>query len=171
MNGSSIFFKIADFPNELLQNVVTPTAPSFHVNTSSIGEGGRNISLTSVAGKLRRIGLDEPNILNVLRIVNQTQCHPPLDDTELCGIAHSVSRYTPTLDWRSNDDATRAYVFQALFGDDLRFSMEMKRWFVWNGQKWDVDTSNAHLKRAKQTAEILIELAFNLSKEVAPVEQ
>lgn len=171
MNGSNIFSKIADFPDELSQYITPPTVRSFHANVSVIGEGGRNVSLTSVAGKLRNIGLDEANILNVLRVVNQTQCRPPLDEGEICVIARSVSRYDPAFEWHTNDDATRAQVFLTFFGEDLCYCTEMKRWLVWNGQRWEVDTSGAHLKRAKQTAEILREMAFSLSQEAAPVKQ
>ncbi len=61
-----------------------------------IVEGARNVWLTSLAGSLRRRGLDHDEILAVLRLVNQWRCEPPLDDEELVKIARSIARY-PTV--------------------------------------------------------------------------
>lgn len=60
-----------------------------------IVEGCRNVWLTSLAGSLRRRGLDHEEILAVLRLVNQRRCEPPLDDEELVKIARSIVRYPP----------------------------------------------------------------------------
>jgi putative DNA primase/helicase len=56
-------------------------------------QGERNTRMTSVAGRLRRIGLNEHDIFDELRKVNKRRCHPPLDDDELRRIAVNVSHY------------------------------------------------------------------------------
>ncbi|MGB8413457.1 MAG: bifunctional DNA primase/polymerase, partial [Candidatus Binatus sp.] len=71
-----------------------------------IVDGGRNVGLTSYAGSLRNRGRDEEAILEALRIRNEKDCDPPLDDEELRKIAHSVGKYAP--DARDGTDATRS---------------------------------------------------------------
>jgi hypothetical protein len=56
-------------------------------------KGERNVSLTSIAGSLRRQGQDHPDILASLLATNARQCEPPLPEAEVGQIASSVSRY------------------------------------------------------------------------------
>jgi hypothetical protein len=58
-----------------------------------IREGGRNVALASVAGSLRRRGLDAETICVVLMEANRLRCQPPLADAEVIGIVQSISRY------------------------------------------------------------------------------
>jgi hypothetical protein len=60
-----------------------------------IQEGGRNVWLTSLAGKDRQNGMEYKEILLHLLRVNEEQCNPPLSDSEVETIAGSVSRYAP----------------------------------------------------------------------------
>lgn len=53
----------------------------------------RNIALTSLVGTLRRRGLNEEEILPSLLVVNKKRCDPPLDESEVRGIAKSISKY------------------------------------------------------------------------------
>jgi hypothetical protein len=58
-------------------------------------EGGRNDALTSIAGRLRAEGAEELEIVAALKTVNAQRCRPPLEESEVEGIARSVSRYPP----------------------------------------------------------------------------
>jgi putative DNA primase/helicase len=58
-----------------------------------ISEGSRNAELTRIAGQLRRGGLLEAELRDVLRGRNKELCRPPLDDGEVDQIARSVCRY------------------------------------------------------------------------------
>lgn len=58
-----------------------------------IPSGGRNLSLTSLAGAMHNIGYTRAQIYTELCYVNQTQCKPPLPDRELETICKSVTRY------------------------------------------------------------------------------
>ena len=64
-------------------------------DTSVIVQGGRNTYLTSVAGTMRRRGMDQSAIAVALAAENASKCQPPLGCDEVRGIAASVSRYTP----------------------------------------------------------------------------
>lgn len=57
-------------------------------------DGGRNVTLASVAGSLRDRGLDRETIGVVLLEVNRLRCEPPLEEPEVFRIARSVSRYS-----------------------------------------------------------------------------
>lgn len=60
-----------------------------------IAEGSRNATLTSLAGSMRRRGMDEPEILAALLAANERRCRPPLDEAEVRKVAASVARYEP----------------------------------------------------------------------------
>ncbi len=58
-------------------------------------EGTRNNALTSLAGTMRRQGMERDEIAAVLAVVNARRCHPPLPEREVAAIARSVARYAP----------------------------------------------------------------------------
>lgn len=58
-----------------------------------IGQGGRNMSLTSLAGQLHSQGYDKSVILKELLYANEQACDPPLPEDEVEGIVASVTRY------------------------------------------------------------------------------
>jgi len=58
-----------------------------------IVSGGRNLSLTSLAGAMHNTGYSKRQIYDELRFVNQNRCKPPLHDRELQTITESVTRY------------------------------------------------------------------------------
>jgi hypothetical protein len=59
-----------------------------------IEKGQRNDRLASLAGKLRRDGFNEQEILATLQTANH-RCPSPLCDSEVAAIAESISRYAP----------------------------------------------------------------------------
>jgi hypothetical protein len=58
-----------------------------------ISEGSRNSELARIAGQLRRAGLSETEMREILRGRNKDLCHPPLEDEEVAQIARSLSGY------------------------------------------------------------------------------
>lgn len=60
-----------------------------------VPEGARNNTLTSLAGSMRRRGMDEAEIYAAISAVNERRCNPPLEDEAVRKIANSVSRYQP----------------------------------------------------------------------------
>jgi hypothetical protein len=60
-----------------------------------IREGHRNLTLTSMAGHMRKAGFDEAAILAALAVVSATRCIPPMSAEEVEVIARSVARYEP----------------------------------------------------------------------------
>jgi hypothetical protein len=88
----------AELPAWLLELVVpeTTTGPTASVNaTATITAGARNMTLTRLAGAMRRHGVDGELLLETLRAHNSRWCEPPLDDRELATIARSIAEYAP----------------------------------------------------------------------------
>jgi|GEM_PF-2356520 len=53
----------------------------------------RNVTLTSLGGRLRRSGLSQSAIEAALLATNAERCQPPLSSAEVCSIAKSIARY------------------------------------------------------------------------------
>ena len=68
---------------------IIPLRPEY----PEIISGGRNLSLTSLAGAMWNTGYTKQQIYKELCYVNQTACKPPLQDQELQTICNSGSRY------------------------------------------------------------------------------
>lgn len=87
---------LADAPEVILAAAGKPRpAPE---GSEALGDatyvlGGRNKALTSVAGALRRRGLDAEALLAALLALNAAKCRPPLDEPEVKRIALSIARY------------------------------------------------------------------------------
>jgi hypothetical protein len=60
-----------------------------------IEEGARNSQLASLAGSMRRRGMDAESIAAALKVENARRCRPPLPDAEVERIAASIARYEP----------------------------------------------------------------------------
>ena len=100
-----------------------PTVPVNNETNAPIPEGRRNDTLASVAGRLRRVGLDGDAIAGALRAVNNERCQPPLDESEVEHIAASIARYEPQIDLAgeaaSGVDLTAFLAKPAQAGDSL----------------------------------------------------
>jgi hypothetical protein len=59
----------------------------------AIAEGKRNDRLTRAAGAMRRHGFNENEVRAALLATNARRCQPPLDATEIAGIARSICQY------------------------------------------------------------------------------
>ncbi|HYF52697.1 MAG TPA: bifunctional DNA primase/polymerase, partial [Salinarimonas sp.] len=71
----------------------SPGASGLGLGLGLISQGGRNDTLFSYAGKLRKKGMGEPEILAALRTTNQESCVPPLEERELIEIAQKICKY------------------------------------------------------------------------------
>jgi hypothetical protein len=103
--------EFADLPEWLLKQA---RIRGRRMHAEDIGEmisnGSRNKTLCSIAGTLRRRGLDEASIYAALLGINEAKCETPLDADEVRKIAHSVAGYEPEYDSNDSNDS----VFQDL---------------------------------------------------------
>lgn len=87
---------IADAPEWLIKLILTKEESARETESVSIiTEGGRNDTLASLAGTMRKRGMAENEILAALLEVNHSRCRPPLSDKDVKRIAASISRYEP----------------------------------------------------------------------------
>jgi putative DNA primase/helicase len=116
-----------------------------------IPEGERNVTLTRIAGSLRRRGLSEEEILEELRKINLQRCKPPLPNEEVAGIARSIARYAPGStkpQEQTHPPQAPAFALTDLgnaerlvhrHGNDIRYDSKSKQWLVWDGKRWVKD--------------------------------
>ena len=90
--------EIGQWPEWLLAELVRPDGhdkgPAPPVE-STIPEGQRNQTLTSLAGTMRRRGMSEGAMLAALLEENKTKCNPPLSETEVRRISASIGKKAP----------------------------------------------------------------------------
>jgi len=94
-----------DAPDEETAGENAPTEESF----DDQGEitANRNVTLTRIGGSLRRIGLDDDELLAALIAIDQKRCKPPLGKQEVSVIARSIGKYPPSkaeraVDWMND---------------------------------------------------------------------
>lgn len=77
------------------------------VTWSTVPEGKRNATLASIAGTLRRQGMDPQEILKTISALNNVYCSPPLDSSEVIAITQSITRYEApgdvTVEWADKE--------------------------------------------------------------------
>ena len=86
--------------SSMVQKIYSPVYPKPEGNKVIIKpdypvimSGGRNLSLTSLAGSMRNTGYTKAQIYSELYYVNQRACSPPLPERELQTICDSVTKY------------------------------------------------------------------------------
>jgi putative DNA primase/helicase len=124
------------------------------VDGAPIADGQRNVTLTSLAGSMRRRAMTADEIHAALAVVNLQRCQPPLPDDVVRRIAASVSRYIPansqTVEAVPLSDQFNAEALVAEHGADLRYCFPWGKWLVWTPPRWQVDHTGAVMRRAKQ---------------------
>jgi len=91
--------RLPKLPPELYKLITSPAVGGKRNDPPSaiegkISEGGRNVTLASLAGSMRARGLSLEPILAALLEINKT-CIPPLQENEVETIARSIIRYEP----------------------------------------------------------------------------
>lgn len=148
-SGKSPFeMQAADMPAWLVEEIrkvgtkiTVKKKATEHTLRKKISEGSRNNHLTSLAGALRRKGIGEDGIVATLRAENRDRLDPPLDDETVVAIAKSITRYQPEsedIEYKLTD-VGNAERFAAMFKDQVKYCAIYKKWFIWNGKRWEQD--------------------------------
>ena len=119
-------------------------------STSAIPEGRRNSTLTSMAGTMRRRGMDEAAIRAAL-VEENAKCAPPLPRQEIERIAKSVSRYDPEPAEYHLTDMGSAERFVDEHADRVRYCHTWRQWLVWTGTHWQRDDTGEVARLARET--------------------
>jgi hypothetical protein len=118
VTGKSYEWEVAHHPDDipttpapawLIRRLATKQEKATPKISQTFQDGSRNDSLTREAGKLRRIGLTEPELEAAMLAINRERCKPPLSNDEVRSIAASIARYPVVQDiapmWPILDDA------------------------------------------------------------------
>lgn len=123
-------------------------------NDGSIPASGRNNTLTSLAGTMRKRGMSQTAIAAALHAENLARCTPPLDPQEVDGIAASIMRY-PSSDsgelLKSLTDTGNAARFGLCHAGKVIY-VPGQGWMVWDGLKWQGDDVDRTMEMAKVLA-------------------
>jgi putative DNA primase/helicase len=160
--------ELAEVPEWLRKLVEAPRGkgPAGPVG-EKIPSGKRNATLASLAGSMRRRGMDEEAIFAALSATNESRCEPALEAEEVRKIAASVGRYAPVGDvvevsFNSHGgprqsarfnltDLGNAERFVYRHGENVRFCYPWGKWLVWSGSRWERDEAGRVFKLAKDT--------------------
>ena len=84
----------------LVEKIYTPEWPrpkqgkvALHPTYPAIGQGGRNVSLLSLAGLLWTMGYSKRDLYTELMRANREACKPPLSTSEVESICSSIYKY------------------------------------------------------------------------------
>lgn len=119
-----------------------------------IPEGERDTMLTSLAGTMRRRGLDEEAILAAISVINENRCVPPLGEDQVAKIAQSVCNYPPIAEMHLTD-LGNARLLVGQHGKVLRYCQPWQHWLVWDGTRWKEDNTEQVMVMAKGVVPIL----------------
>ncbi len=136
--------------------------------TSSILEGARNTTLTSIGGSMRARGVSVEGIQAALLIVNQQRCEPPLTDLEVASISQSVATYQPGMAAQilhDLNDVGNAKRLAAKFGTKIRYVHDKGQWLIWENGRWIVDQTGGMIEIAKAVARSIFDEAANAPTE------
>lgn len=156
--GKEILLPIAKAPPRLLAlctasarpREVSPLTPPGPFMT----EGRRNTDLMSIAGALRRKGLNEEQIFVALMGANDLAADP-LPEQEVKGIARSAVRYEPDLLSRLTE-RTFSETFVEKNRHRLRYCAGAG-WYFYDGRKWRPDTDRLQAIAAGKELTVQIE--------------
>ena len=80
---------------EILNQIDRPKDSKPTKDGNDLPERQRNVSLSRLAGVMRRAGMTAAEILAAITQTNRDRCKPPLGQDEVNAIAASISRYEP----------------------------------------------------------------------------
>jgi putative DNA primase/helicase len=159
------YWVFQDVPEALYTN--THGKPKYHLeDMRKIGSGERNTKLAWLGSLLRSAGIAEPTIVETLYQHNLAVCDPPLDRTEVEGIAKGVGGYLPYDQRRigqthnrnlepylgRTSDTDHAEVLSFLNPGTLKYNHRLGKWNIWSGSVWNVDESSSIVNKVIEMA-------------------
>lgn len=110
----------------------------------------RNSKLIAIADALQQKGISESEIIATLLKINGEICLPPLDPVAVIQIGQGASRNAVSSSGLFTD-IWNAARFIECFGNDLKYSHQLDKWFIWTGQRYLMDEIGAVVECAKET--------------------
>ncbi len=166
--------EIAELPQKLLEILISSRVSSnagfdgeYEVSAGEVmfgvEQGGRNHSVFRLASKLR--GEDVPlDVAKSQILIAAHNCNPSLPESEALRCLDSAySLYQPNP--KNPTDSGNAIRLVKLFGVDIRYVYEFKKWIHWDGSRWIFDEDGYMFRLAKETARSISQEAANETDE------
>jgi len=128
-----------------------------------IGEipfGERNDRLFLLAATTHnKTGFDKDVLVPYIQAVNKKFCNPPLEDKEIETICKSACGYNADdqvingIKLYEPNDGGNGERLRDMFFEVLRYDHNVGKWFIWNGQKWELDEKQQVIKFAEDAAQ------------------
>lgn len=99
----------------------------------TVSEGGRNSFLTSIAGTLRKRGVEGEVLFNALSGINQQSCIPPLAVSEVRSICESIERYpsgSSVIEWPDRISPLPQFTLQVPKLRERMIPMPLRAWII-----------------------------------------
>jgi len=166
--------EIAELPQKLFEMLVSDKASictdsdmNYEVSANDVmlgvEQGSRNQSVFRLASKLR--GDDVPrDVAEAQVLIAAHNCNPPFSEDEALRCLDSAySLYQPNP--KNPTDSGNAIRLVKLFGSDIRYVYEFKKWIHWDGSRWVFDEDGHMFRLAKETARSISQEAANETDE------
>ena len=146
--------EIAELPQELFEILISNDQDDYSMTSpfsiQNFEQGRRNNDVFNLACSLRGKGIPYDIAENQV-LIAANNCVPILSASEARGCLDSAySRHTP--DHNNPTDTGNAVRLIKLFGEDIRYVYEFKKWIHWNGSRWLFDEDGYMYRLAKKTA-------------------
>ena len=146
--------EIAALPQELFEILISNDQDDYsmtsHFSIQNFEQGRRNNDVFNLACSLRGKGIPYDIAENQV-LIAANNCVPILSASEARRCLDSAySRYMP--DHNNPTDTGNAVRLIELFGEDIRYVYEFKKWIHWNGSRWLFDEDGYMYRLAKKTA-------------------
>lgn len=144
--------------------------PSFRSPTT-IGAGERNTTLYRTGRSLHAKGLSDAAVREALRAENAEKCQPPLPESELDAILHSVLTqadapgFVAVNQVQPCTDVGNGRRFADQHRDTVRWCAKWNAWQVYDGRRWARDEKGEVMRLAKKTARSIADEAQSLSND------
>lgn len=90
-------------------------------------------------------------------------CSPPFPLGLIPEKVNSALRYVRTEELQRHTDDGNAILYVELHGHDVRFAVDAKQWYAWDGQRWQASADTLIEDRARQTTRALADLARDIT--------
>jgi len=160
--------------------------PSDKIIPPKIPKGKQHTTLVSIAGSMRKRGMEFPEIFAALKVINEQRCTEPAPVENIRRIAESICRYAagqmptgrPTeplqasktcepiadagLRFFPRTDSGNGERIARKFSGAVLYCAPQHSWYLWTGKRWEPDQTGEMLQRTKLIARELYDEAGRL---------
>jgi putative DNA primase/helicase len=163
---------LADAPAWLLELITKKEPAPKPGKKKLVSHGKQHDFLVKEAGKLFRIGYEAEQLSEFLWHIHQTQCEPNPEATRetINKIAHSTATWSAENKYNQTDMGN-AERFGDMFEDRARYCTHWKKWLIWDGIRWNRDSTLVIQELAKKSVDQIkreaIEIKGDLDRQKA----